>query len=62
MITQISQTAQAERPFDRDLSARIDAVTKAVDDVRAWPESAVKRACLGVLLRRLQQLEAQVGE
>lgn len=47
-------------PFDAALSLRIDAVVKAIDDVGAWPDSRVKRACLGVLYARLRQLEAQV--
>ena len=59
-LSQVSQ--MTEQTFDRALSLRLDAILKAIADVQAWPESAVKRACLGVLLRRLQQLEAQISE
>lgn len=47
-------------PFDAALSLRIDAIVKAMDDVRAWPDSAAKRECMAVLSSRLRQLEAQV--
>lgn len=50
----------AVRPFDAALSLRIDAIVKAMDDVRAWPDSAAKRECMAVLSSRLRQLEAQV--
>ena len=56
-VSQITQTTQT---FDRGLSLRLDAIIKAISDVQAWPEGEMKRACLGVLYRRLQQLERQV--
>jgi hypothetical protein len=59
-LSQLSQTQAQAQPFDRDLSLRIDAVLKAIDDVRAWPPGEMRRACLGVLYARLRQLEAQV--
>ena len=56
-VSQVSQTTQT---FDRALSLRLDAILAAISDVQAWPEGEMKRACLGVLRRRLQQLEGQV--
>ena len=56
-VSQVSQTTQT---FDRALSLRLDAILKAISDVQAWPDGEMKRACLGVLRRRLRQLERQV--
>ena len=58
----VSQVSQTTRTFDRALSLRLDAILKAISDVQAWPEGKMKRACLGVLYRRLRQLERQVPE
>ncbi len=58
--TSLVEMDSKAQPFDRALSLRIDAIVKALDDVRAWPDSAAKRKCMAVLSARLRQLEARV--
>jgi hypothetical protein len=49
------------KPFDRDLSRRIDAMHRALDIAAAWPDSRTKRRAVCILRRRLRVLERKAG-
>jgi hypothetical protein len=48
--------AEPTTAFDCELSRRVDVYIDALDKVRAWPDSAAKQACMGVLDKQLRKL------